>query len=163
MRHVAAAALAAVYLTVAATVVLAADTTVTLPWGDWLSAIRGQVAAIAESVAMVIVAFALKFVPPAIKAFLDEQRIKQVEQLLENAIGYGTNAASGAVKGKTLDLNVGVEVVAAALQYAIDNGPGWLVKWMGGTEGVRDKIIARLPLGENVRAADVVSAIDIQK
>lgn len=150
MRHTAQTAALAVSLVLVLTVtVLAQDTTVTLPWGNWLDAILGQIIMIAGTVATVIVAFALKFVPATLKAYVDEQRIRQVEQLLQNAIGYGLSAVQGAARGKTLDVNVGNEVVATAAQYAIDNGPGWLINWMGGTSGLRDKIVARLPVAEN--------------
>ena len=75
--------------------------------------------------------------------------------------GYGINTVVGAEKGKTLEINVGNAVAAQGVQYAIDHGPAWLVDWMGGTENIQQKIIARLPLvsGAAPAAVPVAAAI----
>lgn len=52
------------------------------------------------------------------------------------------------MKDKTLDVDVGNKVLAQALQYAVDNAPGWLQTWAGGPEGLAKKIWARLNLGD---------------
>lgn len=119
---------------------------VVIPWGDWLGGILGLVAMIAGTIASVLVAWALKFLPATLRAYIDQQRIAQVEQLLQAAITYGVNTVSGATMDKTLNIEVGNAVLAEAIQYAIDHGPAWLINWMGGEDGIRDKIISRLPL-----------------
>lgn len=81
----------------------------------------------------------------------------RVELLLRNAINYGINAVAGAVKDKTLEVRVGNEVLAKALQYAVDNAPAWLQQWAGGPEGLAKKIWGRLNLGEGASDA----AIDV--
>jgi hypothetical protein len=48
----------------------------------------------------------------------------RVELLLNNAVGYGLNAVQNAVKDKTLTVEVGNEVLAKALQYAVEKGSG---------------------------------------
>ncbi len=83
----------------------------------------------------------------------------RVELLLSNAIGYGLNAVAGAVKGKTLDVDVGNQVLAAALQYAVDNAPGWLQSWAGGPEGLAKKIWARLNLGDGADDSAIPAAV----
>jgi hypothetical protein len=72
----------------------------------------------------------------------------RVDQLLQKAVQYGINATAGAMKDKPLSVDVGSEVLENALQYVVDNGPGWLIKWMGGKDTIRQKIIARLELDE---------------
>lgn len=76
-------------------------------------------------------------------------RTQAAEQLLAHAIAYGFNATAGAVRGKAVSIEIGNTVVATALSYAVTNGPHWLVAWLGGAEGVRDKILARLTVPED--------------
>lgn len=117
----------------------AATTTVVIPWGDWLAAI------INES-GPVLLAIALWLIRKLPAAWLSEQNIKRIDHLLDRAISYGINTVAGAAKGKELSADVGSEVVAQALNYAIEHGPGSLVGWAGGENGIREKIIARLSL-----------------
>jgi hypothetical protein len=77
----------------------------------------------------------------------------KVEQVLQRAIDFAINTVVGATKDKPLTLDVGNAVVANALQYVIDHAPGWLINWMGGTDLIREKIIARL----NVEAKAALS------
>lgn len=131
---------------------IVSDTTVVVPVGTWLDQV---LAAVNSSLAIIItalVAWAFRALP---KTVVDVLRTLQVEQLLTRAAEYGINATRGAVKGKTLNVDVGNEAVAKALQYAINNGPGWLINWMGGIEGIRDKLIARIPLDADVDAEDI--------
>jgi opacity protein-like surface antigen len=116
---------------------LAAGTVVTVPIGTWSASLLEIVAAIAVPV----IGWALRFLPGQIQAVI---RTAQVDQLLAKAIAYGINTTAGAARDKTLSLDVGNEVVAQALTYAVDAGPRWLEDWLGGKEGVRKRIIARL-------------------
>lgn len=134
LLHIIGAGLAAIMLSTAA---FAADTTITLPVGSWLGAASEMIGPILAAAFM----FMIRKLPSQVAAFLMTMR---VDQLLQMAISYGINAVSGATKDKPLTIDVGNEVVARAAQYAIDNAPGWLVSWMGGVQGVREKIIARL-------------------
>jgi hypothetical protein len=122
------------------------STTVVVPVGDWLSSVVPTIEALLTTVIGLAITWGLRFVPAAIRAFITQQQINQAEQLLANAIGYGINTVVGAEKGRNLEINVGNAVAAQAVQYAIDHGPSWLVGWMGGTEAIQQKIIARLPL-----------------
>jgi hypothetical protein len=119
-----------------------AGTTVSIPVGtwvsDWMPIVSGGLAA--------LVAWALRQLPSNLIAILGNGR---VELLINNAIGYGLNAVAGAAKGKTLSADVGNKVLAEALQYAIDNAPGWLTTWAGGPEGLAKKIWGRLNLAED--------------
>lgn len=122
-----------------------ADTSITIPWGDWLAAILGQVAASISVILLAVLTWLSTKLPPAVQAFITTERIKQVEQILERAITYGLQQAATGVKGKTANVDVKNEAVETALQYVIDHGPAKLIAWMGGIDAIREKIIARLP------------------
>jgi hypothetical protein len=127
-------------------------TKVTWAWGATVSQAGQALAWILASVAMVM----LRKLPANIVAIFGNAR---VELLINNAIGYGLNAVSGAVKGKTLQIDVGNEVLAKALQYAVDNAPAWLQSWAGGPEGLAKKIWGRLNLGEGASDAALPAAV----
>lgn len=119
----------------------AADTSVVaIPLGSWTE----QVAAVAGSVVLGILLWLLRQLPPAIYQAL---RTAQAEQLLGRAVDYALNAVAGAAKGKTLSVDVGNAVVAAAASYAVENGPGMLIRWLGGPEAIERMILARIHLG----------------
>ncbi|WWT39810.1 hypothetical protein [Microcystis phage Mwe-JY25] len=118
---------------------LASPTSVTIPYGDWAASLLMTVAA----VAIPAISWALRFLPAQVQALI---RTAQVEQLLGKAISYAINATAGAAKGRALSVDVGSEVAAHAVSYAIANGPGWVTTWLGGEAGIRQRIIARLEI-----------------
>jgi hypothetical protein len=126
---------------------------VTWAWGatvtTWLQAVGWLLASAAL--------WAFRQLPANLVAAFGNAR---VEVLLNNAIGWGINAVAGAVKDKTLTVDVGNEVLAKALQYALDNAPSWLQSWAGGPEGIARKIWARLNLGEGASDAAVPEIVD---
>ena len=137
--------LAALVVVSIPTLAFADSTTVVVPVGDWVSAIVPTVESILGVVLTIVLTWALRFVPSYLQGIITQQQIAQAEQLLANAIGYGINTVVGAEKGKTLQINVGNAVAAQGVQYALDHGPTWLIDWLGGTEAIQQKIIARLP------------------
>lgn len=154
------ALIAAALFIFAPSAAFAADSSsVTIPWGDWLASVLGTVAAVSGTIAVAIITWALRLLPASLRSYVDAERRKQAEQLLQHAIDYGINDAKGFVTGKTLDVRVGSDVAAGALQYAVDHGPGWLIDWMGGAERVRDKILSRLPLDDGITATEVADNV----
>lgn len=131
---------------------ISSDTTVVIPAGDWLDSVLQNIAGIVGSVIAIVIAFAARNLPSWAGRIL---LTMQAEQLLTRAAEYGINATRGAVKGKTLEINVGNAAVAKGAQYAVDNGPKWLIDWLGGPAAIRDKIIARIPLAEGVGREDL--------
>lgn len=126
--------------------------TVVVPYGNWIDALLENLLGIVTSAVAVVFAWLARKLP---KAAVDLLRTFQAEQLLARAAEYGINATRGAVKGKELDIHVGNEAIARAAQYAVTNGPGWLIDWLGGPEAIRDKIIARIPLDASVDRSDL--------
>lgn len=131
---------------------ISSDTTVVIPYGNWLDSLLGNIFGIVSSIIAILVAFAARNLPKWVGDLLVTMK---AEQLLTRAAEYGINATRGAVKGKALEVQVGNAAIASAAQYAIDNGPKWLIDWLGGPEAIRDKMIARIPLAADVGASDI--------
>jgi hypothetical protein len=121
----------------AQTVAEKSDSVVSIPVSSW---VEGIGAAVLPMVAL-FVAWIIRKLPSQVAAILTTMR---VDQLLEKAISYGINTTVNATKDKPLTVDLGNEVVAKAAQYVVDNGPGWLIGWMGGAKGIEEKIIARI-------------------
>lgn len=138
LRFAAAAALAVAALAHTAFAALAQSATeVQIPLGTWLE----QAAVFIGPLLAGAVLWLIRKLPAQVSAVLMTMR---VDQLLQKAIDYAINATINATKDKPLTIGVGNEVVTKAVQYAIDHGPGWLLSWLGGTEMLREKVIARL-------------------
>lgn len=135
-------ALAAAGLQVAFAQVAEPSTVVTVPYGEWIYDF-GQNWLL--PVVIAAVGWALRKLP---KEWQGLALAARVDQLLANAIQYGINATSGAVRTKTLDVETGNAVMHIALQYAIQHGPS-IVKSAGGVTRIQEKILARLSLDEN--------------
>ncbi|MCX5478437.1 hypothetical protein OSH08_05445 [Kaistia geumhonensis] len=129
------------------------STVVTVPIGDWIAAGAAALAASAGSVVL----WGLRQLPGAL---LQRLRTLQAEQILTMAMAYGLNAVAGAARGKVLSADVGNAVAAEALGYVVEHGPNRLIKWLGGEQAIREKIIARLDLGADaeVKAGEIVTA-----
>jgi hypothetical protein len=117
------------------------QSTVTIPFGDWIAAI----AAHAGEIVLAIAVFLMRKLPGRFMGIIDAAR---VDQLLEKAIEFGVNQVVGAAKGKVLTADVGSAVLSEALGYAIEHGPTSLITWAGGPDLIREKIVARLALDE---------------
>lgn len=129
---------------------------VTWAWGATVTEWAQAVAWLLVSAGML----ALRKLPANLVAVFGNAR---VELLLNNAVNYGLNAVAGAVKDKKLEVNVGNEVLAQALQYAVDNAPAWLQTWAGGPEGLAKKIWSRLNLDAGANSASIPSIVDSVK
>lgn len=74
--------------------------------------------------------------------------------LIDRAIGYASNAIPGVQSGQTLSVPVGNAVLAAAGQFAVDHLPTILLKAVGGADGLKAHIYAKLPLPTESGATD---------
>lgn len=123
----------------------AATSTVTAEWGDWAANALLLVSTIVVGSVGAVLTWALRFLPAALRGIITQNLIKQVEQLLVRALQHSINMVAEQLRGRELTIDVKNQVVAAALQYALDNAPAKLIEWMGGEAGIRQKIEARLP------------------
>jgi len=127
--------------------------TISIPYGD-------AVAEFASSYAYELLVGGMLFLcrklPASVYAIIQTLRF---DQLAERAIGYGLNAVAGATRGKKLEIEVGSQVLAMALNYAMENAP-LLVKWAGGYEALKQKLFARLELVPEASVAKVDQALE---
>lgn len=132
----------------------AADPAVVLPWGDWIVAF----ATAAQTVLMpLLVALATGLVArfaPLLSYVLSKS---VVEGMVRRVTDYALNAVSGAAKGQVLTVPVGSAVIAAAVQRASDQAPGFVVKAAGGLPGIAEKVFRRLALEEASTAANTLA------
>lgn len=157
-----AAAVAALFISTAAfaaetapeTVAQAANETTKVTWA--YGALIQQWASAIGTLAFAAVAWLLRLLPGQIYAVLVAAR---ADQLLQKAIDYGINMVQGAAKDRSLTVDVHNEVLAKALQFVIDNAPGWLQTWMGGPEKIAEKIVARLNIAPDDKPPDVNAAV----
>lgn len=137
-------------------VVAVPPTEVVFNWGDFVAILLANLAdptSVAWTAFGIAMTWLVAQLPgPAKWAF----NVFKVDQLLAKALVGAINTTKGAVAGKSLDVNVGSEVLAKAIQYAIDNGQKWLIDWMGGANGVEEKLIARMSLDASVDGATLV-------
>lgn len=148
MKFLLVAALACAAFFVPALAFAADAGVVVVPYGDLVSEVAHIASTLITPVALFLLA---KMTGPAglfLRTFLGET-------LIRNAVDYAVNATEGAAKGKTLSVPVGSAVLAQAVQYALDQGAPWLVKTLGGPDGIRDKVFRSLHLDEAASAAKV--------
>jgi hypothetical protein len=136
------------------TVAQATGETTKVTWA--YGAIIQQWATALGSLIFAAVMFALRQLPAQIYAIIVSMR---ADQLLQKAIDYGVNAVEGATKDKTLNVDLGNKVLAQAVQYVLDNAPGWLQAWMGGPDQIVKKIFARLNLDPAASAPNTTTVL----
>lgn len=120
---------------------------VTIPWGDLLATLLlylqdTLLAALLAALTWVVGRVLPSWLAPIIGT-------ARLEQLLTRAIDYAIATTAGAVKGQEVSVNVGNELAAKALRYAVEHGPGWLISWAGGKELLAEKIVARIPAAKD--------------
>jgi hypothetical protein len=140
-------------------IVTVPPTEVVLNWGDFVAIFLANISD-PQSVAWTFVAGSIAWLVsrlpgPAMWAF----NVFKVDQLLMNSLRAAINSTKGATVGQALSINVGSEVLAKAIQYAIDNGQKWLIDWMGGRQGIEQKLIARMDLNETVDGATLSAKV----
>lgn len=132
--------------------VVVPETVVTFQWGDLLAVFLTNLAANPDSAAWTLFGLVMAWVAARLPAPLQwAWRLFQIEQLLEKSLKAGFNSTAGAYEGRALSVNVGNEVIANALQYAIDNGSAAAIKWAGGPEALRQKLLARVTLEQQAK------------
>lgn len=115
----------------------ASDTIVQIPIGTWADYILPALAAVL--LAALIWGVSKLPIQAIFKTLL-------TEQVLSKAVDFGINMVQGATKDKVLEVDVGNAVVKSAADYVIKYGPKWLIDFLGGETGIKDRIIARLDI-----------------
>lgn len=131
------------------------DNTWTIPYGSMISGGTEVISKVLLLAGTFFLAYASKFLPGIAGVMYRNFLMKQAEQLLARAVEYGINATKDATKGKKLDINVGSAVIANAAEYATASGWKFLVDWLGGLEGIKQKVFARVDLEPNATPEQV--------
>lgn len=139
------------------------DTSVTIDWGNWLIYwVKGLQAALITFL-VGAAAWAARFLPGVAGVGARFLLSKYGESLVRNITDYAINAVEGAAKDKQLTVNVGSEVIATAVERAValenqDRLLKWIVRLLGGTEGIAEKVFRRLNLEDAANEANVLTA-----
>lgn len=119
---------------------------ITIPVASWIDQVAVVVRDVGTAALPLLITFILTLVPAPIRMIAGPFLQKYANGILDRALDYGINAVKGATKDKPLTIPTGNAVIAHASQYLIDHAPGWLTKTLGGEDGIRQKIFARLNL-----------------
>lgn len=131
------------------------DNTWTIPYGSMIDGAAQVISSVLLAAGSFFLLYASKFLPGIAGVVYRNFLMKQGEQLLERAVEYGINATKNATKGQKLDINVGSAVIANAAEYATASGWKFLVDWLGGLEGIKQKVFARVDLEPNATPQQV--------
>jgi len=132
------------------------DPVVTIPYGEWLVALK-EYAFLAIAAA---VTWGLRKLPASIVSII---LTAKVDQLLLKGIQAGINQVAGASADKKMTVPIANDVVRKVVQYAVNEGPAILIKWMGGVEGVKAKVIARIEIADGAAIdPDAINVSDIK-
>ena len=116
---------------------LAQDTTVTIPYGQWLADYVIPIAGFALLVLVILaIGYVIKLLPPWAQTLVETQFRDHLVKLAADAINAGVQATKNAVFEQELSINVGNEAIAKAAQAFIDTAPKDAVAKLGGVEGV---------------------------
>lgn len=124
-----------------------------LPWGDAVLALAQGLTALLTPVLVAALAAVLARIGGPLRLLVTDAL---VERLVHRATDYALNAVSGAVRGRTLTVAVGSAVIARAVQRALDQAPGWLIRAAGGGEGLAEKVFRSLSLEEAATARNTL-------
>lgn len=127
--------------------------TVILPYGEWFVAAANTAASILIPALVAFLIKAVTSVYPWAALFLTQRR---VEQMANAVTEYAINAVPGAVKEGKLTINLGVEVIAKAVRYAVEAAPAKALEAAGGREGLAKIVFRKLNLEDGANEANTL-------
>ncbi|QRE76178.1 hypothetical protein [Methylobacterium aquaticum] len=134
-----------------------ADTTsVTLSAAPWIALLQEIViTAVIPAVAAYAIQ-AIRKVYPWAALFLTQSR---VEQMANAVTEYAINAVPGAVKEGKLSINVGSQVIAKAVQRAVDAAPAKAIEAAGGQAGLAEIVFRKLNLEDDANEHNTLAPV----
>ncbi|MCJ2114046.1 hypothetical protein MKK64_23030 [Methylobacterium sp. E-025] len=132
----------------------AAGGAVVLPWGDWIVGFATTAQAVLTPLLVALATGLIARFAPLLGYVLSKS---VVEGMVRRVTNYALNAVAGAAKGQVLTVPVGSAVIAAAVQRASDQVPGFVVKAAGGLPGIAEKVFRRLALEDRATAANTLA------
>ncbi|BAQ44414.1 hypothetical protein [Methylobacterium aquaticum] len=141
---------------IAAEVATADTTRVTLSAAPWIELVREIViTAVIPAVAAYLIQ-AIRKVYPWAALFLTQAR---VEQMANAVTEYAINAVPGAVKEGKLSVNVGSQVIAKAVQRAVDAAPAKALEAAGGQAGLAEIVFRKLNLEDGANEDNTLAPV----
>lgn len=136
-------------------VVVAPDNSVTIPYGQYVAGLGDIAKSWLQPLLLAALTSVITFaVPGPLGAIASSYLRSNGEQIISKGIDYGINAAKGATKDGTLTIPVGNKVLAHAVNYIVENGAPKLIEWLGGPDGVAQKVFARLNVAKDTGIDD---------
>jgi hypothetical protein len=132
---------------------LAANNTVILPYGSWIVGLANVATSVLVPALSAVLIGAVTKVYPWAALFLTQKR---VEQMANAVTEYGLNAVPGAVKEGKLSINVGSQVIAKAVQYAVNAAPAKALEAAGGQAGLAAIVFRKLNLEDGATEANTL-------
>lgn len=132
---------------------------VVIPYGEYVVAVAQLVGDILVPLVSTVVLGLLARFYPMVRMLVSEAL---VERTLRKWFDFGVNATTGAVKDSTVTVPVGSEIVANALQRAVNRADvnavsKWTMEQAGGPEEVANKLFRLLKLDAGAKASDIVA------
>jgi hypothetical protein len=100
------------------------DTTVTVPWGNWVNGVVDVALPALGTVLTGVVTYIVSaYVPPWLRAITGQRGQQRVNEIINNAVMSAVGQTKNAMLGKALEIPVANEVLRRAMQYAVDQAP----------------------------------------
>ena len=126
------------------------DNTWTIPYGQMIDGASQTIRAALLVFIMSAVAWVSRLLPGFAGVAFRMVMSNFGERLIANAVDFGINATKGAKKGATFNIPVGSAVIAHAAEYATQVGWKYLLDYLGGVEGIKQKIFRKIDLEPHV-------------
>ncbi|AWB20940.1 hypothetical protein DA075_08465 [Methylobacterium currus] len=140
----------------AAEVATTDTTSVRLSAAPWIALLQEIViTAVIPAVAAYLIQ-AIRKVYPWAALFLTQSR---VEQMANAVTEYAINAVPGAVKEGKLSINVGSQVIAKAVQRAVDAAPAKALEAAGGEAGLAEIVFRKLNLEDDANEHNTLAPV----
>lgn len=130
---------------------------ITVDAGNWFTDLQPVIVTALYIVLLGIVGLLLSFLPAGWRAVVGPIILKYAQEWGLQVINLAVQRVSEATHGKTITVNVGSEVLAKAAQEALNAFPSWLVKFLGGPDGIK-KFLLGLFEKANVNIPDEATA-----
>lgn len=131
-------------------------TRVTLSAAPWIELVREIViTAVIPAIAAYAIQ-AIRKVYPWAALFLTQSR---VEHMANAVTEYAINAVPGAVKEGKLSVNVGSQVIAKAVQRAVDAAPAKALEAAGGQAGLAEIVFRKLNLEDGANEDNTLAPV----
>ena len=127
---------------------------VVLPWGAWLVTLAETLQTVLSPVLVALITGLLARTVPLARYVIARS---VVEGMVGRVTDYALNAVEGAAKGQVLSVPVGSAVIAAAVQRAADQVPGFVIRAAGGLPGLAETVFRRLNLESGASAANTLA------